>query len=101
MTIPGFGTWPPGSSSTPPPGYDLATELRLSVANLDERATKHGEEIDGLSERLKLLEAYKDTARRYLLWALTSAASLLAHWQGEPAAKGLRELLLGLLAVLK
>lgn len=88
---------PPWSSGSPPaallampgghhglPGHDPTTEHRMQIEALEERAMKHGTEIDGLKARVEALEKVKDVAKRYSVWALMALGSLAGHFNKDP-----------------
>ena len=66
------------------PGHDPTTEHRMQIEALEERAMKHGTEIDGLKARVEALEKVKDVAKRYSVWALMALGSLAGHFNKDP-----------------
>lgn len=76
-----------GSSAQSLPSYDPITEHHLRLEALEERAEKHGEEIDGTNDKVSAIEKRLDAARRWAVSLCMSIAGLLGHWQQEPLAK--------------
>lgn len=99
MNWPGLppGWTPPG---TVPVGYDPLTEHRMQIKALEERADKHGEEIDATRADIKKVTDQLDAAKRYLLSITMSGIGLLAHWQNDPLAKTAAGILEKLAAIL-
>lgn len=76
-----------------PLGQDPLTIQRMEILALKERAEKHGNDIDTLGTRMKALEDLLAAAKRYGVWALLSAASLIGHFNADPLAQKVADLL--------